>query len=137
MRKAIIILFLALPMVGIGQTVTKTKTLKVTDLGNQRLEAFISRDTTYVLYVKTGQRVYPYVTCDLGRKERAIELLTFLYDLDVEKGDIIDLENDTHNLVTKNKLGGLRVYSEGKQFSGQLRKPNISGFIEAIREFAK
>lgn len=135
MRKVLLSLFLALSLGATGQTITRTTTLKSTDLGNQKLEAVMGNDTTYVLLIKTGARVMPYLTCALGNKERAIHLLTFLYDLDIKKGDIVDLENETHNFVAKNSLGGLRVYSEGKQFSGQLRKPNIKGFIEAIKEF--
>ena len=136
MRKAIITLLLAMPLMCFGQTVIKTRTLKSTDLGNQKLEAVIGNDTTYVLYIKTGARAYPALSCVLGTKERAIKLLMFLYELDIKKGDIVDLENESHNLVTKNSLGGLLVYSQGRQFSGQLRKPNIKGFIEAIYEFS-
>ena len=135
MRKVLLSLFLALSLGAMGQTVIRTVTLKSTDLGNQKLEAVMGNDTTYVLLIKTGARIKPQLTCALGNKERAIHLLTFLYDLDIKKGDIVDLENETHNLVTKNSLGGLLVYSEGRQFSGQLRKPNIQGFIETIKEF--
>lgn len=135
MRKVLLGLFLALSLETMGQTVFKTVTLKSTDLGNQKLEAVMGNDTTYVLLIKTGSRAMPHLTCALGNKERAIQLLTFLYNLEVKKGDIVDLENETHNLVKKNSLGGLLVYSEGKQFSGQLRKPNIKGFIETIQEF--
>ena len=137
MRKALLSLFLALSLICFGQTVFKTKTLKSTDLGNQKLEAVIGNDTTYVLLIKTGVRAYPSLMCALGNKERAIQLLTFLYELDIKKGDIVDLENETHNFITKNSLGGFLVMSEGKQFSGQLRKPNIKGFIEAIEVFSR
>lgn len=135
MRKVLLSLFLTLTLGAMGQTITRTVTLKSTDLGNQKLTAVIGNDTTYVLLIKTGSIAMPQLTCALGNKEQAIHLLTFLYELNIKKGDIVDLENETHNLVTKNSLGGLLVYSEGRQFSGQLRKPNIKGFLEAIKEF--
>lgn len=137
MRKAIIFLFLCLSSCMMGQTVTRSVTLKSTDLGNQKLVAVVGSDTTYVMLIATGSRAMKHVTCALGDKSEAIRLLTFLYELDIKKGDVVDLENQTHNLVTKNTLGGLLVHSEGRQFSGQLRKPNIKGFIEAIREFSE
>lgn len=127
---------LAMAVAVCGQSVSKHKKLKSTDFGNQRLEAIISgSDTTYVMFIATGNRFQKYFTCALGNRDKALHLLTFLYELEVDGEDIIDLENDTHNMVTKNSLGGLRVYSEGKALSGQLRKPNIRGFIRAIREF--
>lgn len=137
MRKAFIFLFLCLSSCMMGQTVTRSVTLKSTDLGNQKLVAAVGRDTTYVMLIATGSRAMKHLTCALGDKSEAIRLLTLLYDLDIKKGDVVDLENQTHNLVTKNALGGLLVHSEGRQFSGQLRKPNIKGFIEAIREFSE
>ena len=136
MRKVLSVLCLAVAMVLQGQTITKTVTLKSTDLGNQKLVAIIGNDTAYAMQIKTGNRYYKSLTVGLGDRKEAIRLLTFLYDTEISKGDIIDLENPTHNLVSKNPLGGLLVISEGRQFSGQLRKPNIKAFIEAIQEFA-
>lgn len=136
MKKAIITLLLALPLACFGQSVTKTKMLKSTDLGNQKLEAVMGNDTTYAIMIKTSNRYQPYFPVDLGKKDNALRLLHYLYDLDIQKGDIVNLENSTNNRVTKNPLGGLRVVSETGVFSGQLRKPNIKGFIEAIEEFS-
>ena len=137
MRKVLLSLFWAVAMISQGQTITKTITLKSTDLGNQKLVAAVGNDTIYAMMIKTGNRYQKYLTVGLGEKKEAIRLLTFLYETEVSKGDIIDLENETHNLITKNSLGGLLVYSEGRALSGQLRKPNIKGFIEAIHEFAQ
>ncbi len=137
MRKAIILLLLTISMVSQGQTITRTVTLKSTDLGNQKLEAAIGKDTVYAMLIATGNRAMKHLTVGLGEKENALRLLSFLLDADIKKGDFINLENPTDNIVTKNPLGGYLVYSQGRQFSGQLRKPNIKGFIEAIREFSE
>ena len=136
MRKLLSFLFLFFAMVSHGQTITKTITLKSTDFGNQKIVAVIGNDTAYAMQIKTGNRYQKYLTVGLGVRSDAIRLLTFLLETEIEKGDIVDLENPTHNLVSKNPLGGLLVISEGRQFSGQLRKPNIKAFIEAIKEFA-
>lgn len=137
MRKLLLsVLCLAVAMVLHGQTITKQVTLKSTDLGNQKLVAILGNDTAYAMQIKTGNRFQKYLTVGLGDKKDAVRLLTFLYDVELSKGDVIDLENPTHNLISKNQLGGLLVISEGRQLSGQLRKPNIKGFIEAIQEFA-
>lgn len=119
----------------ISPTVTSTKTLKTTDLGNQKLTVAVTdNDTTYCIILKTGHSMK--VVVDLGRKDKALSLLQWLYDYEPKKGDIIDLENDTHNVAKWQGASGYLVYSEGKQFTGHLRKPNIKGFISSIKEFA-
>lgn len=119
----------------ISPTVTSTKTLKTTDLGNQKLEvAITNNDTVYCVVLKTGHRVN--VVVSLGGTDKALGLLQFLYDYEPKKGDIIDFENDTHNVAKWQGASGYLVYSEGKQFTGHLRKPNIKGFISSIKEFA-
>ena len=119
----------------ISPTVTSTKTLKTTDLGNQKLEvAITNNDTVYCVVLKTGHRVN--VVVSLGGTDKALGLLQFLYDYEPKKGDIIDFENDTHNVAKWQGASGYLVYSEGKQFTGHLRKPNIKGFIASIKEFA-
>ena len=116
-------------------TVTSTKTLKTTDLGNQKLEVAITDgDTLYVVTLATGRGMR--VVVELGRTDKALGLLQFLYDYDAKKGDIIDFENETHNMAKWQGASGYLVYSEGKQFTGHLRKPNIKGFIASIKEFA-
>lgn len=119
----------------ISPTVTSTKTLKTTDLGNQKLEvAITNNDTVYCVVLKTGHRVN--VVVSLGGTDKALQLLQYLYDYEPKKGDFIDLENDTHNVAKWQGASGYLVYSEGKQFTGHLRKPNIKGFISSIKEFA-
>lgn len=119
----------------ISPTITSTKTLKTTDLGNQKLEvAITNNDTVYCVVLKTGHRVN--VVVSLGGTDKALQLLQFLYDYEPKKGDIIDFENETHNMAKWQGASGYLVYSEGKQFTGHLRKPNIKGFISSIKEFA-
>ena len=137
MKRIILLILLNVSLMATAQTITKTKTLKSTDLGNQKLEAVVGRDTVYVMLITTGSRAMKYLTVELGNKENALRILSYLLDADIKKGDFINLENPTDNIVTKNALGGYLVYSQGRQFSGQLRKPNIKGFIEAIQEFSE
>lgn len=116
-------------------TVTSNKTLKTTDLGNQRLEVAITNsDTVYSVTLSTGHSIR--VVVGLGRTDKALGLLQFLYDYEPNKGDIIDFENETHNMAKWQGVSGYLVYSEGKQFTGHLRKQNIKGFIKSIKEFA-
>lgn len=116
-------------------TVTHTKTLKTTDLGNQKLEVAITDgDTIYCVTLATGRDVR--VVVELGNTDKALGLLQFLYDYEPKKGDIIDLENATHNMARWQGINGYLIYSEGKQFSGHLRKQNIKGFIRTIKQYA-
>lgn len=116
-------------------TVTHTKTLKTTDLGNQKLEVAITDgDTIYCATLATGRGVR--VVVELGNTDKALGLLQFLYDYEPKKGDIIDLENATHNVARWQGINGYLIYSEGKQFSGHLRKQNIKGFIKTIKQYA-
>ena len=140
MKKLLFILATICCMVASAQrvltpTVTSTKTLKTTDLGNQKLDVAITDgDTVYCAILKTGYKYNMVVS--LGRADRALQLLQFLYDYEPKKGDIIDFENETHNTARWQGASGYLVYSEGKQFTGHLRKPNIKGFIASIKEFA-
>lgn len=122
-------------VVSSGPTVTHTKTLKVTDLGNQKLEVVVSgADTTYVATLSTGRSVRVVVA--LGNTDAALKLLQFLADYEPKKGDIIDFENETHNVAKWQGVSGYLVYSEGRHFTGHLRKQNIKGFISSIKEYA-
>ena len=136
MRKLLFVLMMAVAMVSQAQTVIKSVMLKNMYLGNQKLYAVIGKDTTYVIQIKISNRYQKQISVGLGDRNEAIRLLSFLNDTKLGKGDVVDLENETHNLVTKNALGGLLVYSEGRQFSGQLSKDSVREFIEAINEFA-
>lgn len=125
-----------------GQSMTRVVELKKTDLGNQRLEAMvfkndIKNDTIYRMVFTSSEVTSMTFVAVLGDRRQAEHILTFLLDAKPRGNDIIDLENQTHNYVKKNSLGGFRVYSEGGAFSQQLRKPNIRGFIKAIQEFCE
>lgn len=119
-----------------GQSIVRAKTLKSTDLGNQKLEVTVDgNDTTFVVIIHNGgaaRHPFPVV---LGGRDNAMRILGFLLDAELEDDDMIRLENPTDNYVKKNGFGGYLVFSEGRAFTGQLRKPNIRGFIKAIQEY--
>lgn len=136
MRKFLIALCMMICVAASAQSVMSTETLKTTDLGNQKLMVAVSgEDTLYSVALKTGNSFQKYIMVALGDRERALKLLQFLYDYKAKKGDIIDLENATHNTATYQGASGYRVVSEGGQLSGHLRKPNIKGFIKVIKEY--
>lgn len=116
-------------------SVTSTRTLKTTDLGNQRLEVLENgTDTSYVISLATGKSVRVVVA--LGNTDEALKLLQWLADYEPKRGDIIDFENETENVAKWQGASGYLVYSQGKMFTGHLRKPNINGFIKTIKEYA-
>ena len=137
MKRTILTATACIIMLAAGaQTLTKTKVLKSADFGNQKITAAITDgDTIYAVLIATSNRYQKNIVCGLGHRDEALRLLNYLYEADLKKGDILELKNETNNIVTKNPLGGLLVYSEGRQFSGQLRKPNIKSFIKAVRIF--
>mgnify|MGYP006874875180 CR=1 FL=1 len=138
MRKFFISAMLMMATAMMGQSMTRAVELKTTDLGNQRLEAMVSQgDTIYRMVFRASEVTSMTFVAVLGDRRQAEHILTFLLDAKPRGNDIIDLENPTHNYVKKNSLGGFRVYSEGRAFSQQLRKPNIRGFINAIQEFCE
>lgn len=121
-----------------GQTILRNEVLKSTDLGNQKLMVtLVNGDTIYSVSVKTGKRVEPYVTAVLGNGRQARHFLTFLLYLELKGKDLVRLENPSDNYVKKNSLGGFLLYESTQTFGGQLRKPNIKGFLEVIEEYEK
>lgn len=133
MRKVILVLMLMVSMLAGAQTLTKVNVLKKTDLGNQKLVQLIQKnDTVYAIVLKTGNRVTPEVTVALGKRDNALRLLNLLYELELGKDDALELENETENVVKKNNLGGLLVFDKLGVVAGQLRKPNIKGFINIL-----
>ena len=136
MRKYLFLLMMAVTVSAQAQRMVKTQVLKSTDLGNQKLEVAIEKsDTTFVLILKTGNRVVPRVNVVLGGREDAVRLLNYLNEAQPKGDDVIDLENPSHNLVKKNSLGGLLVFDELQVTSGTLRKQNIKAFLKAIDEY--
>ena len=124
-----------------GQTLTKSKVLKSTDLGNQKLQMAIqNNDTVYAIVLKSsGGGRDDVIVVALGNRENALRLLNVMLDVGLEKDDVLALENETKNVVKKWPLpgGGFAVFHELGVRYGQLRKPNIKGFIKAIENYGK
>ena len=124
-----------------GQTLTKSKVLKSTDLGNQKLQMAIqNNDTVYAIVLKSsGGGRDDVIVVALGNRENALRLLNVMLDVELEKDDVLALENETKNVVKKWPLpgGGFAVFHELGVRYGQLRKPNIKGFIKAIENYGK
>jgi hypothetical protein len=136
MKKTLLIVTVSLFGMAVNaQRVTNNKTLKTTDLGNQRLEVYVSgSDTAYSISLASGHRTRVEVA--LGGTDAALKLLQWLADYEPKRGDIVEFENETRNVAKWEGASGYLVYSEGRAFSGHLRKPNIKGFIKAINDFA-
>lgn len=135
MKKIILFLVISVMCVSVyAQTVVEVETLKVTDLGNQKLCAakVNGRIDYYYIMLKTSNIYQKYITVYLGDKEEAIRLLQFLYDLKSKGGTYIHLENRTNNVVSWNRLGYYTVFSEGRVLKGHIRKQNIKGFIAEL-----
>lgn len=137
MKKIILFLVISVMCVSVyAQTVVEVETLKVTDLGNQKLCAAKVNGCIdyYYIMLKTSNIYQKYITVYLGDKEEAIRLLRFLYDLNSKSGTYIHLENRTNNVVSWNRLGYYTVFSEGRALKGHIRKQNIKGFIAELNQ---
>lgn len=137
MKKIILFLVISVMCVSVyAQTVVEVETLKVTDLGNQKLCAAKVNGCIdyYYIMLKTSNMYQKYITVYLGDKEEAIRLLRFLYDLNSKSGTYIHLENRTNNVVSWNRLGYYTVFSEGRVLKGHIRKQNIKGFIAELNQ---
>lgn len=135
MKKIILFLVISVMCVSVyAQTVVEVETLKVTDLGNQKLCAAKVNGCIdyYYIMLKTSNIYQKYITVYLGDKEEAIRLLRFLYDLNSKSGTYIHLKNRTNNVVSWNRLGYYTVFSEGRVLKGHIRKQNIKGFIAEL-----
>ena len=86
MRKLLMIIFACCVLGVQAQKITRAETIRTTELGNQKMQVV---DSTFVLVLKSG--VQP-ITIVLGKKEKALQILRFLYEADVRKGDIIVLD---------------------------------------------
>ena len=123
-----------------GQTLTKSVVLKSTDLGNQKLQMAVqNNDTVFAIVLKNcgqGSRD-DVITVALGNRQNALRLLNLMAGLELGKGDALSLENETNNVVKKWPLsgGGFAVFHELGVRYGQLRKPNIKGFIKVLDSF--
>ena len=112
-----------------GQTVHKVRELKSIGLGNVRLQEI---DSVYVLVMRTNNSYQPTFPVVLGRRDEAIRLLKFISELKIGSRDIVDLENESHNVIKKGPVGGFMVYSDGMQFAQGLTKKQAIGFMEAV-----
>ena len=141
MRKILFLLMMMVSVAVSGQTLTKSKVLKSTDLGNQKLQMAIQKnDTVYAIVLKSsGGGRDDVIVVALGNRENALRLLNVMLDVELEKDDVLALENETKNVVKKWPLpgGGFAVFHELGVRYGQLRKPNIKGFIKAIENYGK
>lgn len=141
MRKILFLLMMMVSLAASGQTLTKSKVLKSTDLGNQKLQMAIqNNDTVYAIVLKSsGGGRDDVIVVALGNRENALRLLNVMLDVELEKDDVLALENETKNVVKKWPLpgGGFAVFHELGVRYGQLRKPNIKGFIKAIENYGK
>ena len=89
-------------------------------------------DSVFVLVVKSSVKDISIV---LGKKDKALKILRFLADADVRKGDIVELENEAGDVAKFNGLKQYEFFSEGRQFTGQMAKRYMKGYIEAIEKY--
>ena len=119
----------------IGQTLVQRKTIKSINFGVLKLEQVIQeRDTTYAMLIATTNRYQKNIVVALGNRDNAVRLLRLLSDLKLKNDDMLDLENDTHNVVTRGSFGSLRFHSEGRQFQGDCGKAYIKTFLKTLEE---
>ena len=135
--RAILTLFAAFAMCTAAgaQTVVRSEVLAVGDLGNVKL---VEAGGEFMLKLRTGNEYQSYITVSLGDKDRAVDLLQFLYDTELGVGDVIDLENETGNIAkwdAMSKMSGYRVMSPGGQLGGWLRKPLIKKYVDIIKNY--
>lgn len=116
-----------------AQRIVTQETLKVTDLGNQKL--VVSAENYFSILLKTGNRYEPYITIELGKSEEALKLLGNLYEMKPKRNSSIIFDNPSDNTAVWSGASGYTVFSKGGVLSGHLRKPNIKGFIKAIKEY--
>ena len=114
-----------------AQKITRPVTLRTTELGNQRL---IVTDSVYTLILKSSVKDIAIV---LGGREQALKILRFLHTAEVSKGDIIELENEAGDVARFNGLKQYEFFSPGRQYTGQMAKRYVKGYIEAIEKYGK
>ena len=129
MRKLLLFILFCCALTIQAQKINRAQTLRTTELGNQKLQVV---DSTFVLIVKST--VKP-ITIVLGGKEKALQILRFLYTADVKKGDVVELGNEAGNIAKYNSLKQYLFFSEGGQYSGQMAKRYLKGYIEAIEKY--
>ena len=127
MRRILFAVVLACMMMSVcAQRVTHPVKLRTTELGNQKL---MYVDSVYVLVLKSR---YKPISVVLGSKEKALQILRFLDTAEVHAGDIIELENEDGDVARFNSLKQYEFFSPGRQYTGQMGRRYIKGYIEAI-----
>lgn len=135
--RAIFTLFAAFAMcIAAGaQTVVRSEVIATGDLGNVKL---VEAGGEFMLKLRTGNEFQSHITVSLGDKDRAVNLLQFLYDTELDAGDVIDLENESGNIAkweALSEINGYRILSSGGRLGGWLRKPLIKKYIGIIKNY--
>ena len=128
-----IIAVLAMCVAAGAQTIVRSETLAVDDLGNVKL---IKVGDKYLMKIETGNRFQTHISVALGEREQALHLLEFLRDTELNVGDVIDLENETGNAaswVALSEMSGYLIASPGGRLDGWLRKATIKKYIGIIK----
>ena len=131
MKKLILLLLICLPMMVQAQKISRPETIRSTEFGTQKMMVV---DSTFVLVIKTG---YKPISVELGTKDKALKILRFLYTADVRSGDIIEIENEAGDVCKYNGLKQYEFFSAGRQFTGQIAKRYLKGYIEAVEKYGK
>lgn len=133
MRKVLFLFMMVFCLVSViqAQKITRPEKLRTTELGNQKL--FVA-DSVFVLVVKSSVKDISIV---LGNKEQALRILRFLYTADVRSGDIIEIENENKDVCKYNGLKQYEFFSAGRQYTGQIAKRYLKGYIEAVENYGK
>ena len=129
MKKLIALLCICLPMLAQAQKISRPETIRSTEFGTQKMMVV---DSTFVLVIKTS---YKPITVEMGKKEQALKILRFLYTADVRSGDIIEIENEAGDVCKYNGLKQYEFFSAGRQFTGQIAKRYLKGYIEAVEKY--
>ena len=132
MKKLIFILMLCLAMPAAAQKVYKSEELKSFRMGGIKL--YMTDSLSYAINFRTNNRYQPTFVCILGDREQAVKLLKFLIGSKPKNDEVIDLENESGNLVTRGMLGSYRFFSEGKQFYYDVEPKEIRKMLEAIEK---
>ena len=131
MRKLLLIILACTALSVQAQKINRAETLRTTELGNQKLQV---SNGVFFLVVKSSVQ---NITVVLGDKEKALKILRFLYEADVKKGDIVELENENGDIARFNGLKQYEFFSEGRQYTGQMAKRYLKGYIEAIETYGE
>lgn len=137
MKKVIFMaLLLVMPFVLSAQQVVKTSSIKHQG-GAQRISrTVIEGDTIYSLSLKSNNEIWGDVSVELGDRCNSIRLLKFLAAYEPEKGDLIVLDNPSHNVAKPTKFMGVKmyaIYESGGRIRGLIAKKQIKDFIEMLQ----